>query len=23
GAEGYIDATNFCFENFYKTGKAY
>ncbi len=20
GAEGYIDATNFCFENFYKTG---
>jgi UTP--glucose-1-phosphate uridylyltransferase len=22
GAEGYIDATNFCFENFYKTGKA-
>jgi UTP--glucose-1-phosphate uridylyltransferase len=23
GAEGYIEATNFCFENFYKTGKAY
>ncbi|SIQ47874.1 UDP-glucose pyrophosphorylase [Aquipseudomonas alcaligenes] len=23
GAEGYIDATNFCFENLYKTGKAY
>lgn len=23
GAEGYIDATNFCYENFYKTGKAY
>jgi UTP--glucose-1-phosphate uridylyltransferase len=23
GAEGYIDATNFCFENFYKTGKAF
>ncbi|MEB6592122.1 MULTISPECIES: UTP--glucose-1-phosphate uridylyltransferase GalU [Pseudomonas] len=23
GAEGYIDATNFCFENYYKTGKAY
>jgi UTP--glucose-1-phosphate uridylyltransferase len=23
GAEGYIDATNFCFEHFYKTGKAY
>ena len=23
GAEGYIDATNFCFENVYKTGKAY
>ena len=23
GAEGYIAATNFCFENFYKTGKAY
>ncbi len=22
GAEGYIDATNFCFENFYKGGKA-
>lgn len=22
-AEGYIDATNFCFENLYKTGKAY
>jgi UTP--glucose-1-phosphate uridylyltransferase len=22
GAEGYIEATNFCFENFYKTGKA-
>jgi len=22
GAEGYIDATNFCFENFYKAGKA-
>ncbi|MDO9623795.1 MAG: UTP--glucose-1-phosphate uridylyltransferase GalU [Pseudomonas sp.] len=21
GAEGYIDATNFCFENFYKAGK--
>jgi len=21
GAEGYIDATNFCFENFYKTGR--
>jgi UTP--glucose-1-phosphate uridylyltransferase len=23
GAEGYIEATNFCFEHFYKTGKAY
>ncbi|MFJ4456520.1 UTP--glucose-1-phosphate uridylyltransferase GalU [Pseudomonas sp. NPDC089392] len=23
GAEGYIDATNFCFENYYQTGKAY
>ena len=23
GAEGYIDATNFCFENYYKAGKAY
>ena len=23
GAEGYIDATNFCFENYYKTGKAH
>ena len=23
GAEGYIEATNFCFENYYKTGKAY
>lgn len=23
GAEGYIEATNFCFENFYKTGKAF
>jgi UTP--glucose-1-phosphate uridylyltransferase len=23
GAEGYIDATNFCYENFYKTGKAF
>ncbi|HAB03423.1 MAG TPA: UTP--glucose-1-phosphate uridylyltransferase [Pseudomonas sp.] len=23
GAEGYIEATNFCFENFYKSGKAY
>jgi UTP--glucose-1-phosphate uridylyltransferase len=23
GAEGYIEATNFCYENFYKTGKAY
>ncbi|WP_312817948.1 UTP--glucose-1-phosphate uridylyltransferase GalU [Pseudomonas sp.] len=23
GAEGYIEATNFCFENFYKAGKAY
>ncbi|SDU06320.1 UDP-glucose pyrophosphorylase [Pseudomonas pohangensis] len=23
GAEGYIDATNFCYEHFYKTGKAY
>jgi UTP--glucose-1-phosphate uridylyltransferase len=23
GAEGYIDATNFCFENLYKPGKAY
>ena len=22
-AEGYIEATNFCFENLYKTGKAY
>ena len=22
-AEGYIDATNFCFENLYKTGKAF
>ena len=22
-AEGYIDATNFCFENYYKSGKAY
>ncbi len=22
GAEGYIEATNFCYENFYKTGKA-
>ena len=23
GAEGYIEATNFCYEHFYKTGKAY
>lgn len=23
GAEGYVDATNFCYEHFYKTGKAY
>ncbi len=23
GAEGFIDATNFCYENLYKTGKAY
>lgn len=23
GAEGYIEATNFCFENLYKKGKAY
>ena len=23
GAEGYIEATNFCYENLYKTGKAY
>jgi UTP--glucose-1-phosphate uridylyltransferase len=23
GAEGYIEATNFCFEHLYKTGKAY
>lgn len=23
GAEGYIEATNFCFENLYKLGKAY
>ena len=23
GAEGYIDATNFCFETYYKTGKAF
>ncbi|MFK3773424.1 UTP--glucose-1-phosphate uridylyltransferase GalU [Pseudomonas sp. NPDC089406] len=23
GAEGYIEATNFCFEHFYKAGKAY
>lgn len=23
GAEGYIDATNYCFENLYKTGKAF
>ncbi|MCO7516471.1 UTP--glucose-1-phosphate uridylyltransferase GalU [Pseudomonas guariconensis] len=23
GAEGYIEATNFCFENYYKAGKAY
>lgn len=23
GAEGYIEATNFCYENFYKTGKAF
>jgi UTP--glucose-1-phosphate uridylyltransferase len=23
GAEGYIDATNFCFEHLYKPGKAY
>ena len=23
GAEGYIDAANFCYEHFYKTGKAY
>ena len=22
-AEGYIEATNFCYEHFYKTGKAY
>ncbi|MCQ4347218.1 UTP--glucose-1-phosphate uridylyltransferase GalU [Pseudomonas stutzeri] len=23
GAEGYVEATNFCFENLYKAGKAY
>ena len=23
GAEGYVEATNFCFENIYKAGKAY
>ncbi|MDT4832740.1 UTP--glucose-1-phosphate uridylyltransferase [compost metagenome] len=23
GAEGYIEATNYCFEHLYKTGKAY
>ena len=22
-AEGYIEATNFCYENFYLTGKAF
>ncbi|HCF6401843.1 TPA: UTP--glucose-1-phosphate uridylyltransferase, partial [Pseudomonas aeruginosa] len=22
-AEGYIEATNFCYENLYKTGKAH
>ena len=23
GAEGYVEATNFCFENIYKADKAY